>query len=90
MVLKDGRVMAPAFQVGKLVCHDVTTTSVRVAWPKPTDKKYPVHSYRVCTAEVGSGFEVTRFEALAWCSSGHHGTQTEQWLRGARGQRRLA
>ena len=54
--------MAPAFQVGKLMCSDVTTTSVRVAWSKPTDKKYPVHSYRVCTAEVGSGFEVTPFE----------------------------
>lgn len=50
--------MVPAFQAGEVVCHDVTTTSVRVTWPKLADKKYPVYAYRVCTAEVGSGFEV--------------------------------
>lgn len=58
MVLKDGRVMAPAFHAGEVLCHDVSTTSVRVTWPKLSDKKYPVYAYRVCTAEVGSGFEV--------------------------------
>lgn len=57
-VLKDGRVMAPAFQTGEVFCHDVTTTSVRVTWEKFSDKKYPVYAYRVCAAEVGSGFEV--------------------------------
>ncbi|CAM9314056.1 unnamed protein product [Pylaiella littoralis] len=64
MVLRDGRAMAPAFsQTGEVLCHDVSTTSVRVTWPKFSDKKYPVYSYRVCTAEVGSGFEVTYGEA---------------------------
>lgn len=58
MALKDGRVMTPAFQAGQVHCHDVSTTSVRVTWPKFSDKKYPVYAYRVCTAEVGSGFEV--------------------------------
>ena len=58
MMLKDGRVMAPAFHAGEVLCHDVSTTSVRVTWPKFSDKKYPVYAYRVCTAEVGSGFEV--------------------------------
>lgn len=57
-VLKDGRVMAPAFQAGEVFCHDVTTTSVRLTWPKFSDKKYPVYAYRVCKAEVGNGFEV--------------------------------
>ena len=50
--------MAPAFHAGEVLCHDVSTTSVRVTWPKFSDKKYPVYAYRVCTAEVGSGFEV--------------------------------
>lgn len=51
--------MAPTFQIGEVLCHDITTTSARIAWPKPADKKYPVYGYRVCTAEVGSrGFEV--------------------------------
>lgn len=58
MILKDGRVMAPAFQAEEVLCHDVSTTSVRVTWPKFSNKKYPVYAYRVCTAEVGSGFEV--------------------------------
>lgn len=57
-VLKDGRKMAPAFPTGGVSCHDISTTSVRVTWPKGSDKKYPVYAYRVCTAEVGSGFEV--------------------------------
>eukprot|EP00903_Cladosiphon_okamuranus_P006046 g5963.t1 len=63
MVLKDGRVMAPAFLAGEVFCHDISTTSVRVTWPKFSDRKYPVYAYRVCTAEVGSGFEVTYGEA---------------------------
>ncbi|CAN0188560.1 unnamed protein product [Scytosiphon promiscuus] len=62
-VLKDGRTMAPAFQAGEVLCHDITTTSVRVTWPKFSDKKYPVYAYRVCTAEVGNGFEVVYGEA---------------------------
>ena len=59
-MLKNGRVVAPAFHAEGVVCRDVTTTSVRVTWPKFTDKKYPVYAYRVCTAEVGGGFEVRR------------------------------
>ncbi|CAM9535261.1 unnamed protein product [Ectocarpus sp. 12 AP-2014] len=62
-VLKDGRAMVPAFPTGGVSCHDISTTSVRVTWPKVSDKKYPVYAYRVCTAEVGSGFEVTYGEA---------------------------
>lgn len=67
VVLKDGRVMAPTFRVGEVRCHDITTTSVRITWPKPADRKYPVYGYRVCTAEVGSrGFEV-RPQAYICC-----------------------
>lgn len=61
VVLKDRRVMGPTFQMGDVRCHDITNTSVRVSWPKSTNKKHPAIAYRVCTAEVGDGFEVCRF-----------------------------
>lgn len=57
-VLRGGRLAGPTFEVGDVSCHDVTSTSVRVTWPKRSGSKYPVYGYRVCTAEVGRGFEV--------------------------------
>lgn len=65
-MLRDGRVMAPTFQEGEVMCHDVATTSVRLTWSKPSDKTYPVYAYRVCTAEVGHGFEVNTRGRLAF------------------------
>lgn len=52
-------IVQSTFQAGDVRYYDITTTSVRLTWPKPADKKFPVYAYRISTREVGCGFEVS-------------------------------